>query len=59
VLVAINHYSKWCETWPVKEHDVCTVVKFFEDEVIYRYGVFKYILIDNGNEWMKEIVKIY
>jgi hypothetical protein len=25
-----------------------------EDEVIYKYGMLKYIMIDNGNEWMKE-----
>ncbi len=53
VLVAIVHYSKWCETWLVKEHDVLIVVKFLEDDVIYRYGVPKYILIDNVSEWMK------
>jgi len=43
VLVAIDHYSKWCEAWLVKEHDGCTIVKFLEYEVIYRYGVPKYI----------------
>jgi hypothetical protein len=59
VLVAIDHYSKWCEAWPVKEHDVCTTTKFLEDEVICRYGVLKYILTDIGNEWMKEFVEIY
>jgi len=53
VLVAIDHYSKWCETWLIKEHDVLIVVKFLEDDVIYRYGVPKYILINNVSEWMK------
>jgi hypothetical protein len=43
VLIAINHYSKWCEAQPVTEHDAHIVVKFLEDEVIYRYGVFKHI----------------
>jgi len=59
VLVAIDHYSKWCETQPIKEHDVCTTTKFLEDEIICRYGVLKYILTDNGIEWMKEFVEIY
>jgi hypothetical protein len=48
VLVAIDHYSKWCETQPVKKHDAYTDAKFLEDEVICRYGVIKYILTDNG-----------
>ncbi len=59
VLVAIDHYSKWCETQPIKEHDVCTTAKFLEDEVICRYGVLKYILTNNGIEWMKEFAEIY
>jgi hypothetical protein len=58
VFVAIDHYSKWCEARLVKEHDAYTVAKFLEDEVIYKYGVPKYILIDNGNKWMKEFAKI-
>jgi hypothetical protein len=58
VLVAIDHYSKWCEARLVKEHDGCTVAKFLEDEVICRYAVPKYILIENGSEWMKEFVEI-
>jgi hypothetical protein len=58
VLVAIDHYSKQCEAHPIKEHDVLTATKFLEDEVIYRYGVPKYILINNSSEWMKEFVKV-
>ncbi len=42
----------------VKEHDVFTAVKFLEDEVICRYRMPKYVLIDNGSEWMKEFVEI-
>jgi hypothetical protein len=59
VLVAIYHYSKWCEVRPIKEHDAYIATKFLEDEVICKYGMPKYILTDNGNEWMKEFVEIY
>jgi hypothetical protein len=58
VLVAIDHYFKWCEAHVVKQHGAFIVAKFLEDEVIYRYGVLKYILTDNGSEWMKEFTKI-
>jgi len=37
VLVVIDHYSKWCETRLVKEHDAHTFAKFLEDEVICKY----------------------
>jgi hypothetical protein len=59
VLVVIHHHSKLCETQPIKEHDAFIVIKFLEDEVIYKYQVPKYILTDNGNEWMKEFAEIY
>jgi len=58
VLVAIDHYSKWCEARHIKEPNVCTVVKFLEDEIICEYGVPKYILTNNGSEWMKEFAEI-
>jgi hypothetical protein len=39
VLVVIDHYSKWCETRLVKEHDVVIVVSFLEDEIICQFGM--------------------
>jgi transposase-like protein len=54
VLVAINHYSKWCEVRPVKDHDATIAARFLEEEIICKFGVPKFILIDNGGEWMDE-----
>jgi hypothetical protein len=54
VLVAIDHYSKWCETYHVKEHDAVIITRFLEEEIICQFGVPKYILTGIGNEWMKE-----
>jgi len=34
IVVAIDHYSKWCETHLVKEHDVAIATIFLEEEVI-------------------------
>ncbi len=31
------------------EHDAFNATKFLEDEVIYKYGVPKYILTNNGS----------
>jgi hypothetical protein len=52
--VAINHYSKWCEAKAVADHGAKTIVKFLEDDLIYRYGVPGSILTDNGGEWGAE-----
>ncbi len=34
VLVAIDHYSKWCEARPIKDHDALIAIKFLEEEII-------------------------
>ncbi len=54
ILVAINHYSKWCEAKAVADHGAKTTARFLEDDVICRYGVPKFILTDNGGEWAAE-----
>jgi transposase InsO family protein len=53
-LIAIDHYSKWCERKHVKDHDNAIVARFLEEEIICRFGVPKFILTDNGGEWMAE-----
>jgi hypothetical protein len=51
ILVVIDHYSKWCEAKAVADHGAKTAARFLEDDLIYRYGVPKFILTDNGGEW--------
>ncbi len=51
ILVAIDHYSKWCEAKVVADHGARTAARFLEDEIICRYGVPKFVLTDNGGEW--------
>jgi hypothetical protein len=51
LLVAIDHYSKWCEAKAVGDHGAKTAASFFEDDIICRYDVPKFILTDNGGEW--------
>jgi hypothetical protein len=53
-LVAIDHYSKWCEARHVKLHDAANVARFLEEEIICKFGVPKFIFMDNGSEWMAE-----
>jgi hypothetical protein len=54
ILVAIDHYSKWCEAKVVADHGAKTAARFLEDEIICRYGVPKFVLTDNGTEWAAE-----
>jgi hypothetical protein len=52
ILVAINHYSKWCKAKVVVDHGAKKTAKFLEDGVICRFGVLKFVLINNGGEWV-------
>jgi hypothetical protein len=54
ILVAIDHYSKWSEAKAVANHGAKTTARFLEDDIIYRFGVPKFILTDNGGEWAAE-----
>jgi hypothetical protein len=54
ILVAIDHYSKWCEAKAVADHGAKTAARFLEDDIICRYGVPKFILTYNGGEWGAE-----
>jgi hypothetical protein len=54
ILVAIDHYYKWCEVKAVANHGAKTTARFLEDDIIYRYGVPKFVLTDNGGEWAAE-----
>jgi len=51
ILVAIDHYSKWCEAKAVADHGAKTAARFLEDDIICKYGVPKFVLTDNGGEW--------
>jgi hypothetical protein len=51
ILVAIDHYSKWCEAKAVVNHGAKIASRFLEDDIICRYGVPKFVLTDNGGEW--------
>ncbi len=52
ILVAIDHYSKWCKAKVVADHGAKMTAKFLEDDVICRYRVPKFVLIDYGGEWV-------
>jgi len=54
ILVAINHYSKWCEAKAIVDHGAKIAARFLEDNLIYRYGVPSFVLTDNGGEWGAE-----
>jgi hypothetical protein len=57
--VAIDCYSKWCEAKLVLDHIASMVVRFLEKEIICRYEVLKFVVIDNGGEWSTKFDNLY
>jgi hypothetical protein len=56
MLVVIDHYYKWCETKPIKTHIATIIANFFQETIICKFGVPKYVIIDNGGEWMEILI---
>jgi hypothetical protein len=51
ILMAIDHYSKWCEAKAVVDPSAKTASRFLEDNIICRYGVPRFIfteMVENG-----------
>ena len=53
VLVAVDKFTKWIETKPIKNLDVGTAFSFIR-ELIFRYGVPHSIITDNGSNFDSE-----
>ncbi|KAG9446928.1 hypothetical protein H6P81_013056 [Aristolochia fimbriata] len=48
ILAATDYFSKWAEAAAYREVKAATVVDFIRTQIIYRYGVPRYIMTDNG-----------
>ena len=48
VLTIIDYFSRWAEAIPLKEVKTSDVIKFIKYHVIYRCGVPRQIVHDNG-----------
>jgi len=59
IFVAIDHYSKWCETKAIPNHTIATATRFLEKYIIYKYGMPNFILTDNGGEWSVEFDNLH
>ncbi|XP_027151163.1 uncharacterized protein LOC113751373 [Coffea eugenioides] len=48
ILAATDYFSKWAEVVPLREVKKENVVDFIRSHIIYRYGVPRYIITNNG-----------
>jgi len=52
ILAATDYFSKWTEAIVLKE----VVVNFIRTHIIYRYGVPRYIITDNGKPFFNKLM---
>ena len=56
ILAAIDYFSKWAEAVPLREVKKEHVVNFIRTHLIYRYGVPRFIVTDNGKQFYNSLV---
>jgi hypothetical protein len=52
ILVVVYHYFKWVKA--ITKHDTRIATKILKEEIIYKLKIPRYILINNGGEWVHE-----
>ena len=56
ILAATDYFSKWAKALPLKEVKKENVVHFIKSNVIYRYGITRCIVTDNGKPFYNKLV---
>lgn len=57
ILAATDYFSKWAEAIPLKEVNKEAVTDFIRTHIIYRYGVPRFIITDNGTPFYNSLMK--
>ncbi|XP_074290313.1 uncharacterized protein LOC141617043 [Silene latifolia] len=56
ILAGTDYFSKWTEAVPLREVKKENVVDFVRTQIIYRYGVPRYIITDNGKPFFNNFM---
>lgn len=56
ILAATDYFSKWAKAVPLREVKKETIVNFIRTHLIYRYGVPRYIITDNGKPFYNRLM---
>ncbi|GAA0166113.1 hypothetical protein LIER_21344 [Lithospermum erythrorhizon] len=56
ILVGMDYFSKWVEVVPLRQGEKKEVAKFITSNLIHRYEVPRYIIIDNGKPFDNKLI---
>jgi len=54
ILAITDYFSKWAKAITLSEVKASDVIKFFKHHVIYRFGVLRWIIHDNGSQFVSQ-----
>ena len=62
ILTVLDHFTKWTEAFPLRNHEAVTVARVLADQVFARFGIPRQLLSDRGAEFegslMKELCRV-
>ncbi|KAL0401718.1 UNVERIFIED_CONTAM: hypothetical protein Slati_4201700 [Sesamum latifolium] len=56
ILAATDYFSKWAKVVPFKEVKKENIADFIRINIIYRYGISRYIITDNGKPFCNSLI---
>ncbi|KAL2944011.1 Gypsy retrotransposon integrase-like protein 1 [Bienertia sinuspersici] len=56
ILAATDYFSKWAEAVALREVKKENVVEFIRNQIIFRYGVPRYVITDNGTPFFNKLM---
>ena len=56
ILAATDYFSKWTKVVPLREVKKETVMEFIRTNIIFRYGLPRYIITDNGKPFYNSLM---
>ena len=57
ILVAVDHFTKWAEAWPIPDQEAKTVARVLVDQFISRHGTPHVIHSDQGRNFESKLFK--
>ena len=57
ILTVLDHFSKWTEAFPLRNHEAVTVARVLADQVFARFGIPRQLLSDRGAEFEGSLMK--
>ena len=56
VLLVVDSFSRWCESFPLKSQEASEVAKVLYNEIITRYGAPHELVSDRGQNFMSKLI---